>query len=342
MTASALQIVPDLLEQARLCYRRSLPVAPTPRAVLVGRARHFAVGVRYSLDHPAAVRRLHAATGPLRDAGPLDGWLSRLLDGAIALSRADLACVQVLDPASGTLRLVAHVGLPDDVVAYFGIVDDDRSACGRAARSGQQVVIPDIARDASFAQHREIAARVGLRSVLSTPLRDYAGHMVGVFSTHWRRPHVPGPDDLQLLRLYADCAGEQLARLLARDPATSAAGPEDPEHPDASGSSASPEVGVIARAMLAALLGPPERPAGDAGGHLEDTTTERLAAVADSIVSDLFAVGLLLDGASSVARDEAVVDRISSASRGVERVIGRIRDLMVTYGEGDPPDQGLG
>lgn len=332
MTASTLQVVPDLLEQARASFRRSMPVAPSTDEVLAARAGHFADGVRYAVGHPAALARLHAATCRLRPTATLDAWLSELLDGAIVLTDADFADVQVLDPVTGELRLVAHTGFSAEVVAHFGVVDDDRSACGRAVRTGRQVVVPDVDRAPWFAPHRAMAARAGVRSLQATPLLDYAGHVVGALSTHWHAPHSPTPDDLMLIHLFADHAGEQLAGHL---------GVHGP--PIRAGEPARHEAGVLARTMLAALLDPAEPP--HAVPHprppappdvVASAAADRLAAVADTIVSDLFAVGLLLDGASSVAGDGAVADRIAAASRGVEQVIGQIRDLIVAYGEPGP------
>jgi GAF domain len=95
------------------------------------------------------------------------------------------------------------------------VVDDGHAACGRAAKECAQTVIADVAADPDFAPHRDIAAACGFRAVQSTPLADYAGHLIGVVSTRFRRPHRPSSTDLQVMELYADYAGEALARHLS-------------------------------------------------------------------------------------------------------------------------------
>jgi hypothetical protein len=102
------------------------------------------------------------------------------------------------------------------------VVDDDRSACGRAADRGAQLVITDVTTDPGFGPHREIAAASGFRAVQSTPLTDQAGRVVGVVSTHYPRPYAPPARDMRIITRYAELAGQVLAsRLSAAAPAGS-------------------------------------------------------------------------------------------------------------------------
>lgn len=204
---------------------------------LAQRARHFAAGFRFGLEEPEAMRRLHGLTKDLHRASRLDSLLARVLDGAMSLMGADMGNIQLLDPVSGSLWLVTQSGFSSDFLDYFAIVDNGDSACGRAATSYAQAVIPDVNADASFARHREIAAGSGFRSVQSTPLTDYAGRLVGVISTHFRRPHLPLGRDLRIMELYSDFAGEAVARHLGVPPGD---GMGDP----------------VRRAVISALLGP--------------------------------------------------------------------------------------
>jgi hypothetical protein len=79
--------------------------------------------------------------------------------------------------------------------------------------------------DPACAPHREIAAATGFRAVQSTPLVDYAGHLIGMVSAHFQRPHRPSDRDLRIMELYADFAGEALTAHLGRP---SGDGPADP------------------------------------------------------------------------------------------------------------------
>lgn len=91
--------------------------------------------------------------------------------------------MQIADGETGILRIVEHSGFDSGLLEYFAAVDDDHAACGRAARSGAQLVIPDVETDDGFALHREAAAASGFRAVTSTPLVDHAGlHLAGAQS----------------------------------------------------------------------------------------------------------------------------------------------------------------
>jgi hypothetical protein len=46
------------------------------------------------------------------------------------------------------LKIVTQAGFGPEFLEYFAVVDDDASACGRAAQEGAQVVIVDVNADA--------------------------------------------------------------------------------------------------------------------------------------------------------------------------------------------------
>jgi len=236
MSANGIQNLPELLEQAGDGYRNPVTLSPVCTQTLRRRAEHFASGARFGLREPGAMQRLHDATKDLRSVPRLSSLLPKVLEGALSLTGADFGNIQILDPATGSLKIVTHAGFSPEFLGYFAVVHDDHAACGRAARQGAQVVIADIHTDPDFAPHREIAAAAGFRAVQSTPLSDYAGHLIGMVSTHFRRPHRPPERDLRIMELYGDFAGEALTRHLG----TSAQHPSDP----------------ISRALVSALLDP--------------------------------------------------------------------------------------
>jgi hypothetical protein len=93
-------------------------------------AEHFASFIRLSLDEPVAVGRLQVAAGDLADTARFDSLLPKILEGAMALT-ADFGDVQIFDPATGALRIVAHSGFGSEFLDYFSVVDDAGAACGR-------------------------------------------------------------------------------------------------------------------------------------------------------------------------------------------------------------------
>jgi GAF domain-containing protein len=225
MTTNGIENIPESLEQAQAAYRAALTGALGMRALGQNspswRAEHFAASVRFGLAEPDAMARLHGLTKDLRTIPQLSSLLPRVLDGLMSLTGADHGNIQLLDPTTGMLRLVTQAGFGPEFLDYFAVVGGENgSVCGRAARQCAQIVITDVRADPDFAPHREIAAASRFRGVQSTPLIDYAGHLIGMVSTHYQRPHRPSDRDLRLIELYADFAGEAVSRHLSasRDP----------------------------------------------------------------------------------------------------------------------------
>jgi GAF domain-containing protein len=130
------------------------------------------------------------------------------LEDALSMLHADRGNIQIVDPADGALRIVAQVGFSDEFLEYFAVVDDDASACGRAARRMEQIIIADVNTDPGFAPHREIAEKSGFRAVESTPLVDMHGHLVGVLSGHHQHPHQVSDHDLDLMKRFGELMAE--------------------------------------------------------------------------------------------------------------------------------------
>src|SRR6478672_5863772 len=121
--------------------------------------------------------------------------------------------VQVFSGDPGKLELAAHRGIDQDTLKLIrdvSVMDD--SACGRALRMGQRIVIEDNETDARYAPFRFVARAAGYRSVQSTPIMNSQGSPLGVLSTHCRLPHRPTVEDLRLLDLYVRLAAGIIER----------------------------------------------------------------------------------------------------------------------------------
>jgi hypothetical protein len=292
VTAGQSQNLPGPLEQAEALYSDAAARLPVTGAMIARQARHFAATVRLSRGEPEAMLRLDDVTGGLGDVPSLSGLLPRVLDGALSLMGADFGTLQLLDLVTGSLRLVTQSGLDSGFLEHFAIVDDDHSACGRAARKGAQVVVADTDADPGFAPHRGIAAASGFRAVQSTPLGDEAGHLVGVISTHFRHPLRPADLDLQIMELYADAAGQAIAAHL----------------------------GLLGDNGHASL----DRGPAPEVASLDDT----LAGFAEYAVNQLFFVGLSLDSAHGIVGPGPAGDRVAAAIDLVDHLIREVRDQV--------------
>lgn len=115
--------------------------------------------------------------------------LNALLTEAIKLNRAAMGNIQIYDPRTKTLQIIAHQGFKKDFLSHFRVVKAaDATACGRAAGSAVPVIIPDVERELGFEPHRAIAKSAGFRSVISVPILGAEGRLDGIISTHCREP----------------------------------------------------------------------------------------------------------------------------------------------------------
>jgi GAF domain-containing protein len=205
-------VSPALLERGMLLQRGSARILrANGRHAEAARAERFAARARLALEDPKAARQIDRLVGCLRDEMGGGSLPERALAGAMSLIGGELGNVQVLDASVGGLRIAAHSGFDHAFLEHFAVVENDSSACGRAALRGVQTVIVDVQRDAMFAPHREIAAGSRFRAVQSTPLVDHNGCLLGVISTHYRRSHRPSDRELALLALYAEHVSAALA-----------------------------------------------------------------------------------------------------------------------------------
>jgi GAF domain-containing protein len=82
------------------------------------------------------------------------------------------------------------------------------SACARALRRLEPVVIEDVMMDDDFVAYRDIAYRSGFRAVQSTPIVSSSGATLGILSAHFATPHHPNEKMMDALkdvaRLIAD------------------------------------------------------------------------------------------------------------------------------------------
>lgn len=162
----------------------------------------------------AAMNRLHELVVRLLRCPDLGTALNEVLDATITLIGADMGNVQLLNPQTGMLDVAAHRGCGPEFLEHFRCVRlDDGTACGRAMKGGERVVIEDVQADAGHVPHLHIARLENWHGVQSTPLMARNGEVLGVLSTHYRTPHRPAERDLRKLDLYARQAADFIERI---------------------------------------------------------------------------------------------------------------------------------
>jgi PAS domain S-box-containing protein len=143
----------------------------------------------------------------------LEDGLEEMLRAVIALLGADKGNVQLLDPAAGVLSIAAQQGFDPEYLELFREVRaGDNSACGRALRSRERVIIEDVEQDESYRPYLPFARAAGYRTVVSTPLIGFDGTVLGAITTHTCEIRRPPAQDLSRLDLYLRQASDFIQR----------------------------------------------------------------------------------------------------------------------------------
>ncbi|MFI7316887.1 GAF domain-containing protein [Streptomyces venezuelae] len=145
-----------------------------------------------------------AGTSPTDLLEALAGCVAEVLDAP----RCD---VQQALPADAGLRLVAHRGMDAPFLTYFALVAGRVTACSQAAESGRAVWVHDVRTSSLFTpDSREVMLDSQSRAVLSLPLRQPGGPVLGVLSLHHRSPDRLAHVDTAVLTALTRAAGRAL------------------------------------------------------------------------------------------------------------------------------------
>jgi PAS domain S-box-containing protein len=160
-----------------------------------------------------ALARLSYASTRLWRSHSLEQGLDEMLRTVIELVGADKGHVQLLNESGDVLSIVSHQGFEQDFLDFFREVSaDNDSACGRALRLSEQVIIADVETDAPYEPFRNMARAANYRSVIATPLMEIDGTPLGMVSTHFRSVHRPTEQELRRLDLYCRQASDFIQR----------------------------------------------------------------------------------------------------------------------------------
>lgn len=166
----------------------------------------------------AGAQTLQSISTRLISESTQESLLELVLDAALELMGADSASLQMLEPDRETLTLIGWRNMHPDAVAYWRRVSlGSTTSCGHALRDHTRIVIPDVETCDFMAGTDDLreTRRCGVRSVQSTPLQARSGALLGMLSTHWRRPHVPTDHDFRLFDVLARQAADLIERTRA-------------------------------------------------------------------------------------------------------------------------------
>ena len=131
--------------------------------------------------------------------------MADILDAAISATGADFGNIQLVNPLTGTLEIVAQKGFPPVFLDHFSATHAGQAACGTAMSERTRVVVEDVETHPAFHDTglQAVMRAAGVRAVQSTPLIDRKGAVFGVLSTHFRTPHQPTEHELHLIDVFA-------------------------------------------------------------------------------------------------------------------------------------------
>lgn len=165
-------------------------------------------------------KQLQQVSSQLIQEKSIEVLYEQVLDAAIRVMRSDMGSLQIFDPASQELHLLASRGLhPDATARMQRTTVASKTLCGEALRTGGRLIIPDIQSAVCFGNEeaRRCFEVSGIGAVQCTPLLSRDGRVVGMLSTHWRESHTPDERELRKFDVLARMAADILERKRAEE-----------------------------------------------------------------------------------------------------------------------------
>lgn len=126
-----------------------------------------------------------------------------ILGGTLVIAKAQAGTIQVFDPETRSLEIIASKNLSATITDYFHRVDaSSRTACGVALRTGEREVVdfPEDDDDPGCG----LLVSEGIQTAIALPLVSRSGAPLGMLNAHWREAlHRPSDRELRFLDLLA-------------------------------------------------------------------------------------------------------------------------------------------
>jgi hypothetical protein len=165
------------------------------------------------LEEISLALKLHTIAPRLASRESVRQELDPVALAALAIDDAKMSAITLYDRVDELLRLILQRGFDGQWAGNVTALatDDPSAASTRALRSKRRVVIADVETDSSYAPHRELARRLGYRSVQATPVFARGRHLLGVLSTAHAETLKLQPATARALDDLAAAAGDVLA-----------------------------------------------------------------------------------------------------------------------------------
>ena len=158
---------------------------------------------------------LHSLSTRFIEGGDSGSIFQEMVEAAIAITKADKGNMQILDPSTGKLKIVAHRGFDLPFLNFFELVETGETAvCGTAMKRMERVVVEDVTRSPIFhgSDALDVLLNDGIRAVQSTPLVSRSGQLLGMISTHFNQIQIPNEHELMMIDMLARQAADIIER----------------------------------------------------------------------------------------------------------------------------------
>jgi signal transduction histidine kinase len=156
------------------------------------------------------LQRLHKLSTRLLGEETFEAVLQRALVAAAELLKTTRGTLQLYDPKTKVLHMVAQVGFDEHFLQEFQRMPLDLATCGAAYQRQRRVIVENVTTDLEFSQLVPLYARHHVVSAQSTPLFAGDRRVLGVLTTYSTDAGKPTDEQLRILDLYAD----QAARII--------------------------------------------------------------------------------------------------------------------------------
>lgn len=162
---------------------------------------------------------LHDISTRFVQEGNTKSLFRQIVFAALEITQSDLGNIQVLDEASGQLKMVACCSHGMELPKCCTQADKGQTVCGIASVRAERLVIEDLVQSpVIMGVSLDALLAAGVRSVQTTPLFTRSGRLVGMLSTHSRVPRKLGDCELRLLEMLA----RQIADIIEQSQAAEA------------------------------------------------------------------------------------------------------------------------
>jgi len=201
-----------ILDEGRIGIERTITICDASGTALLVLPFREAMDLNSPVLEP--LEPLHEQVLRYPDVQSVLAWL---LQRGLEVCQSSHGNIQLMNWAGGYLEIKAQQGFQDEFLNFFARVNlSDGSACARALRHRQSIIVENIMVDQHFAACREIISRAGIRAVQSTPLLSSGGALVGIISIHFASNHRPEDQQIRAMNNAAETAANAIVRLRAQ------------------------------------------------------------------------------------------------------------------------------